>query len=88
MILNRQLAQVKKERPQIIILIFLTKYIWNDKDQIFAEHEQFTQRHLDKDVDKVVYIFSGNCNWTETQIHVLLKKNIIIVFKITFSDLI
>lgn len=82
----RQLTQVSKERLQILCGSKQNKFV-NDKEQIFAEHEQFSQGHMDKDTDKVVCIFSGNCNWKETRIHFSLFKLLDLIVFVRFFSL-
>lgn len=47
---------MSKERLQILCGSKQNKFV-NDKEQIFAEHEQFSRGHIDKDTDKVVCVF-------------------------------
>lgn len=77
------MTQVSKERLQILCGSKQNKFV-NDKDQIFAEHEQFSQGHIDKDTDKVVCVFSGNCNWKETRIHFSLIKLLVLIVFVRF----
>lgn len=77
------MTQVSKERLQILCGSKQNKFV-NDKEQIFAEHEQFSQGHMDKDTDKVVCVFSGNCNWKETRIHFSLIKLLVLIVFVRF----